>query len=162
MTFRTESEIVQASNASQDLANLVRAYFNIHRKYAQGLGGVTVPDEPYEVVFMPMNKEGMLRVKLVYSKTTSHQSPVYYDVDDDNFSESWGSSNISHYHTTYTTGTGELGFNIPFKLLLQSRENIELSVKKFAEEERKRLQEVERQSKIAAHQEAIRKLQEQQ
>jgi hypothetical protein len=36
------------------------------------------------------------------------------------------------------------------------------SIKDFAESEKKRLQEIERQSKIAAHQEAIRKLQEEQ
>ncbi len=37
---------------------------------------------------------------------------------------------------------------------------MELSVKTFAEAEKKRLREANRQSKIAAHQEAIRKLHE--
>lgn len=159
MTFRSEGDIVYASNAAQNLTNLVIAYLTLYRKHAQGLRGVTIPSEPYTVVFLPMIGEPALHVKLVFTKTSDHQEPVYYDVDDDNYSESWGASNVSHHVTVFTRSTEEASFVIPFGLLLMSKENMELAIKRFAETEKNRLQEVERESKIAAHQQAIRKLQ---
>jgi hypothetical protein len=160
MTFRTESDIVYAVNAARDLTNLVVACLEFYRRYAQGLLGIRIPVEPFTVVFLPLDNADSLKLRLVYTKTNNHQEPVYYDVDDDNYSESWGSSNVSHHVTVITKTTEEQVFSIPFKLLLSSKENMELSIKRFAEVERKRLQEKERESKIAAHQEEIRKLQE--
>jgi hypothetical protein len=160
MTFRTESDIVYAVNAARDLTNLVVACLEFYRRYAQGLLGIRIPVEPFTVVFLPLDNADSLKLRLVYTKTNNHQEPVYYDVDDDNYSESWGSSNVSHHVTVITKTTEEQVFSIPFKLLLSKKEDIELTVKRFAEIERNRLLEVERESKIAAHQEAIRKLQE--
>lgn len=161
MVFRSEGDIVHASNAAQDLTNLVIAYLTLYKKHAQGMGGVTVPDAPYTVVFLPMREEGKLRVKLVFQEYWSYQEAVYYDVDDDRFSESFGASNVSHHVTVDTERTVDKGLLIPFASLLLPRDDMEAAIKRFAESERNRLQELERESKIAAHQEAIRKLQEQ-
>jgi predicted RNA-binding protein with RPS1 domain len=158
MTFRSEGELVFAVNAARDLTNLAIACLEFYRRYALGLLGIWIPVEPFTVVFLPLDNANSLKVRLVYTKTSNHQEPVYYDVDDDNYSESWGASNLSHYVTVITKTTEEQVFSIPFKLLLSSKENLELSIKRFAESERKQLQEKERESKIAAHQEAIRKL----
>lgn len=160
MTFRTEGDIVYAVNAARDLTNLAVACLEAYRRYAQGLLGVWIPVETFTVVFLPITNADSIKVKLVYTKTSDHQEPVYYDVDDENFSASWGASNVSHHVTVITKTTEEQVFSIPFKLLLSKKEDIELTVKRFAEIERNRLLEVERESKIAAHQEAIRKLQE--
>jgi hypothetical protein len=160
MRFCSEGDIVHASNSAQSLSNLVIAYLTIYQKYANGLNGVTVPTEPYTVVFLPMVGKQALHVKLVYTVTRSHSEPVYYDVDDDNFNESWGASNVSHNVTVFSHHLEEKVITIPFEALLCSREDMKQDIQRFAEQEKKRLQEVERQSKIAAHQEAIRKLQE--
>lgn len=160
MTFRSESDIVQASNAAQDLTNLVIEYLTLYQRYANGLGGVKVPTEPYTVVFLPMTGEQALRVKLAYTVTRSHSEPVYYDVNDESYCESWGASNVSHNVSVVTRDLEESALILPFASLLRSKENMKLDLQRFAESEKKRLQEVERESKIAAHQEAIRKLQE--
>jgi hypothetical protein len=160
MRFCSEGDIVYASNSAQSLTNLVIAYLTLYQQYANGLGGVTVPTEPYTVVFLPMVGERALHVKLVHTVTRSHSEPVYYDVDDDDFNESWGASNVSHHVTVFSHQLEEKVLTIPFEALLCSRENMRQDIQRFAETEKKRLQEVERQSKIAAHQEAIRKLQE--
>lgn len=160
MTFRTEGEIVGAVNAARDLTNLVISYLTLYRKYAQGMRGVTIPDDPYTVVFLPMIGESTIQVKLVHTQTSSHQEPMYYDVDDDNYNESWGASNISHETTVFTESLEENIILIPFGRLLTSRENMELDIKRFAEIEKKRLHEMDRESKITAYQEAIRQLQE--
>jgi hypothetical protein len=160
MTFRSEGDLVHAVNAARDLTNLAVFCLETYRRYAQGLLGVQVPVEPFTVVFLPLTNADSIKVKLVYTKTSDHQEPVYYDVDDENFSESWGASNVSHNVTVITKTTEEKVFSIPFRLLLSKKEDIELTVKRFAEVERNRLQDAERESKIAAHQEAIRKLQE--
>jgi hypothetical protein len=158
--FRTDSDIVQAVNASIDLKNLVIEYLMLWQKYAQDLNGVHVPTDPFTVEFLPMEEE-RVRVKLIYTKTRSHQEAVYYDVDHDNYSESWGASNVSHHVTKFTRTLSEHIISIHFSSLLRSKENMIKDIQAFAEREKKRLQEVERQSKIAAHQEAIRKLEEQ-
>jgi hypothetical protein len=160
MTFRSEGDIVHASNSAQNLTNLVIAYLTFYQQYANGLNGVSIPTEPYTVVFLPMIGKQELQVRLIYTLTRSHQEPVYYDVDDDNFSESWGASNVSHHVTVFSKQLEERVLTIPFGALLRSRENMQHDIQRFAEQEKKRLQEVARQSKIAAHQEAIRKLQE--
>lgn len=160
MTFRSEGDIVYAANAARDLTSLVTAYLTLYRKYAQGMNGVRVPDQSYTVVILPLRHEGKLHVKLVYTSTDSYQEPVYYDLDDENRSDSWGSDNISHYATMTSTHIEEDGILIPMAILLQSKEKMEESVKTFAQNEKNRLQEIERRSRIAAHQEAIRKLQE--
>lgn len=150
MIFRSESDIVYASNASQSLANLVRAYLELYRKYANGLNGINIPSKNYAVVFQPMRKEGYLNVGLVYTRTDMHQSPVYYDVDDDEFDESWGADNVSHYTTSTTDTIIEQHILIPFGHLLCNQEKMEQSIKEFAERKEKELQEEQRRSKIRA------------
>jgi hypothetical protein len=95
MTFRSEGELVFAVNAARDLTNLAIACLEFYRRYAQGLLGIWIPVEPFTVVFLPLDNANSLKVRLVYTKTSNHQEPVYYDVDDDNYSESWGASNLS-------------------------------------------------------------------
>lgn len=165
MTFRTEGDIIYAANAARDLSNLVVAYLTFFKQYAQGKNGVKVPSENYTVVILPQTEPGKLRVKLSFEEVSSYESPVYADNSGYEESEfgSYGDTGrgVSHYETCYTTSTVDKWLTIPIRSLLLSKEEMELEIKTFADKERKRLQELERESKIAAHQEAIRKLQEQ-
>jgi hypothetical protein len=144
MTIRTEAQIVLAANLAQDLTNLVVAYLELWRQHAQGVNGITVPDEPYTVVFQPLRSE-FLHFKLVHTQTVTWEEPVYYDVDSDYFQESWGASNLSHHVSRWRKEIREHGLGIPFKVLLQARGQMEGSIKAVAaavhaeEEERARL-----------------------
>lgn len=163
MTFRSEGDIIYAANAARDLNNLVVAYLTLFKKYTQGMNDVRVPDGNYTVVILPQNTPRKLRVKLVSEEVSSYESPVYADnggYEEPEFG-SYGSTGqpISHYETVFTERTVDQAILIPIPSLLQSKEKMEESMKRFAENEKKRLQEIERQSKIAAHQEAIRQLQ---
>lgn len=158
MIFRSESDIVYASNASQSLANLVRSYLELYRQYANGLNGVNIPSERYAIVFQPMHKEGFLTVALTYTRTDLHQSPVYYDVDDDNFSESWGADNVSHYATVTTKTLVDSFITIPFSHLLCSEANMKKIIMDFAERKKKELLEDQRRSKIRELEDELERL----
>lgn len=146
--FLSEADLVYASNAAQDLTNLVVAYFEFYRKHANGLNGITIPSAPYTVVFLPMGTPDALCVRIIHTKTDMHQSPVYYDYDDENFSESWGASNVSHYVTHSKTSIVENSIFIPFAHLLCSREKMEQGIKDFAARKEAELQEKQRRAKI--------------
>ena len=158
MIFRSESDIVYASNASQSLANLVRAYLELYRRYANGLNGINIPSEQYAIVFQPMHKEGFLTVALTYTRTDLHQSPVYYDVDDDNFSESWGASNVSHYETVTTKTLVDSFITIPFSHLLCNEANMKKIIMDFAERKQKQLQEDQKKARIQELEEEIERI----
>jgi hypothetical protein len=158
MTIRSESQIMAAANAAQDLTNLVVAYLELYKRHAQGLNGVTVPTEPYTVVFRPMHHEGMLAVALVYTKTVTWDEPIYYDVGSDYFSESLGAENISGYQLQSESHTEETRLSIPFAVLLLSREHMEQQVLAFATSKRNEITEQRRLAKIAEHEAAIRAL----
>ena len=147
MPFRNESDLVRAINEARDLTNLVVAYLEIYRRRANGINGVKIPSEEYTVIFQQM-QEGFARVMLVYTKTQTWQEPVYYDVDDDNFQESFGASNVSHYHTRSSSQIEEKVILIPFAHLLLPKTEMERVLQKQADEHAVRLQEAKTQARI--------------
>lgn len=148
--FRSEGDLVLAANQAQDLSSLVRAYLEMYKKHAQGINGVKIPTSRYDIVFMPLKFEHEIAVKLVFSRTETWTEPVYYDVDDDNFSESWGSDNVSHHVTKSSTNPDEIVIRIPCSHLLLAQEQMEdLIIKQAAkyradEAEQQRLDEIKR------------------
>ena len=158
MTIRTEGDIVLASNMAQDLTNLVVAYLEFYKKYAQGINGIRIPTERYTVIFQPMQEAGKLAVKLIYTKTTTWQEPEYYDVDSDYFDESWGASNVSGYSIRYSNSIEEEALTIPFSLLLLSRDAMEKQVIDFANRKKAEAEEQERLAEIAKYKAKIEEL----
>lgn len=157
MTFRTEGDLVYASNQAQALTNLCTAYLELWRVHANGKNGVTVPRTPYTLVFRPMT-EGYIHLVIVSTRTEYWEEPEYYDVDSDYFSESWGSSNISGYTTCSQEVIDECGVKIAFSALLLSRTDMEASVKKVAANIAKRQAEEKKANDIAALEKQLNEL----
>lgn len=149
MTLRTEGDIVLAVNMARDLTHLVVAYLNIWRKHANGKNGVTVPSEPYSVVF-GQAQEGRVVAVIVHTQTVTWQEPIYYDVDSYYFQEGFGVDNISGHTSRSEDHVRQQVVTIPFPALLQSAESMEASIKATAERIAKKEAETARARQIAA------------
>lgn len=158
MTIRSETDIVLASNSAQDLTKVVFNYLSIYKKYANGKNGVKIPDESFSVLFKPMRKDGFLSVCLVYTRTTQHQVTEYYDVDDDNFSEVWGSDNSCGYSIKTTKYVHEDLIDIPFSQLLCNLETMKKNVLSFVERDNAKIAEKLRVDRIATLESELTKL----
>jgi len=159
MTFRTIGSLVGAANAARDLTNLVVAYLNLWRQHANGMNGVTIPDENYTVVFQPP-REDALAFTVAWTRTVTWTTPTYYDVDDDYFVESYSpTANISGEETHSELRVEERNFIIPYSALLRSEADMKAHVLATAARIRAQEAEAERQREIAALQAKLADLQ---
>lgn len=149
MTFRTIADIVYAHNVARDLVNLATAYLRLWRKYANGCDQITIPDDNFTVVIMPMKHESLLSVGIVYTKTVTWSEPEYYDVDDDNYVETYNSrANICGYSSHSEEVKCELFLNLPTAHLLLSEEDMTTKIKAIAAKIRADEAEAMKQAKI--------------
>jgi hypothetical protein len=156
-TFRTEGALVGAANEARALTALVCAYLDLWRKHANGVYGITIPREEFNVIFRAPTEKGV-DFKIIYTRTHSREVAEYYDVDSDYFSESWGSSNISGYRIEHSTSIYEDGLMIPYGALLKSKEDMEKSIIDSAERYKKEQAEAERQRQIKEAEARLREL----
>ena len=152
MMLRTEGDFVRASNMAQDLTNLVVTYLKFWRKYANGRNNVNIPNDNFGVIFLPMKKEGRLEVGILYTRTDHWQTPEYYDVDDDNYTEGYGSgdANICGYTSHSAEVHCESLISLAFTLLMHTPEDMEKSVIDYVKHEKAKEAEELRLKKIAA------------
>ena len=120
MLLRSESDFIWVTNAAHDLAGLVTAYLKLFRTHTQGDGGVNIPDERFAVTFGPSTREGSITVMLWWTYYYSTEVTQYYDVDDDMFSEAWGSDNSCGVSIEHNESKERLKLNIPIKFLMMS------------------------------------------
>lgn len=160
MLLRSEGDFVRASNMAQDLTNLVVTYLKFWRKYANGRNNVTIPDDTFGVIFLPMKTEGKLEVGLLYTRTDHWQTPEYYDVDDDQYTEGYGSgdANICGYTSHTAKVNCEIFISIPFAVLAKTPDQMEQSVKTFVATEKAKEAEETRLATIAKLEEDLAKL----
>lgn len=124
MLLRDESDFIRAANMSYDLAAIVTTYLKLFRKHTNGWGDVWMPDESFAVVHIPSKIEGMVCVDVLWKHKYSVTTPTYYDVDDDNFSESWGSSNISGEETSFHESNQCKRIHIPIRQLMMTEQTM--------------------------------------
>jgi len=125
MLLRSESDFIWVTNAAYDLAGLVTAYLKLFRKHINGYADIRIPDEDFAVTFEPSKTEGMITVQLWWTRHYTTSTPVYYDVDDDNFSEAWGADNTCGSETHHHSSRESPGINIPIANLMRSKEQME-------------------------------------
>lgn len=157
MTFRTVGQLVSAFNASKDLTNLVIAFLQHWRKYANGAYGVTIPSKSFMVDFVDIT-ETLIKVRLVYTQTDTFSVPYYYDVDDERHSESWGADNTAGYTTGSISSPKETFINVPYTLLLASEEQMITECKNSAIRYKNKQQEDQRLAEIATLKQRLAKL----
>lgn len=125
MLLRSESDFIWVTNASYDLAGIVTTYLKLFRKHINGYSDIWIPDEDFAVTFEPSKAEGKITANLwwTHKYTTSHA--VYYDVDDDNFSEAWGADNTCGSETKHHSSRESQGVIIPIANLMRNKEQME-------------------------------------
>ena len=157
MSLHTESAIVQASNAAQDLTAMVVTYLEAVKRIS-GERWVAVPRESYSVVFEPMKKEGWLFTRLIYTSHHTRQVATYYSPDSDYFSESWGADNVSGYRVEGWSNKEDRGFQIPISHLLLGKDAREALLQDMAKKHDAKLAEEARQRKISQLETELSKL----
>lgn len=160
--IRTSGDVVLAVNMSRDLESLVTGFLLEWRKHANGVNGVEVPSGNFNIAFLPLklgaNDDPIVCVKLFYTYTTHHSEPTYYDFDSENFSESWGASNISGERNWTEKHDGEKGFDIPCDLFMRSKESMIEVIKGIAQKHKADEAEAARQAELASLHERIKEL----
>lgn len=85
---------------------------------------------PFTVTIMEV-RENELLVGLSGTKTVTYETANYYEPDDDNFSEAWGTSNISGYSGHVEQVKVDQVLRIPFGCLLRTDEQMIEDTKKI-------------------------------
>lgn len=155
--LRSESDIVSAVNGSRDLIGLAVTFLKLWRKHANGVNNVTIPNEDFNLVLMPLKKEGMLSVGLFYTRTDHWSTPTYYDVDDDMYVESYSSSaNISGSESHSKDVRCDKFIDLPFKMLMSPK--MEVDIIQLAEADKIKKSQAAKVEKIAALERQLSKL----
>lgn len=160
MSLRTIGDLISAADAAQDLQARGRGFLLNWRKHANGVNGVTIPNEEFVVVPEAVAKgspdDPHLAFALVWIERTSWQVAEYFDADDDDFDESWGANNIRGYSIQTSQSTRDMHINVPagFLLVDEAEQVKRLKALKAnadkAEKERQRLAEIARLQKELA------------
>jgi len=156
MSLLTIGCLIRAANAAKDLQAMAANFFLNQRKYANGVNGVVVPDEPFVVV--PVGVKGTIEVPriefaLVWTEHQTWQVADYLSLDHESFSESWGADNSNGYHTESRECQRERRITVvAAQLLLPNDKQVEMlkgwkSDADAAKKERMRLEQIERLKK---------------
>lgn len=133
MPFRTESEIILAVNNAADLTNLITAYLKHYKAACKQcdlyeknlLKDVSTDDFSVTIIKLTSrNSVAFVEVGVTWVATGYTETPRYYDVDDDNFNESWGADNISGYTCTTYSSEKVVYVAIPISHLLMSEKSM--------------------------------------
>lgn len=156
--LRTEGDFVRAVNESRDLTGLAVTFLKLWRSHANGVNSVTIPPEPFNLVFMPLKEEHMLSVGIFYTRTDHWSTPTYYDIDDDMFVEGYGAgdSNISGHESHSAEVRCDAFIDIPFKMLMSS--TMEADIELMAHDDKAKIAEEARLKEIESLEAQLTKL----
>lgn len=126
MSIRTEGDAIFAANAAKDLNALAMAWALNWREHANGCNQVAIPQDYFHIyvtgVALGSPEQPKLEVSVIWVASSFSQIPIYYSPEDDNFSESWGSSNISGYRSHINKSTRTAHYRVPIAMLLAPAE----------------------------------------
>lgn len=102
------------------LLNLIKSDFN-------GLNGLKFSGELLSIKVTSLS-ETSLSIIAWFKSEVSYEEPEYFDIDSEEFSESFGSNNISYYTIKRETLIKDTSIKIPNYLLYLSKEELRLKL----------------------------------
>ena len=157
MTIRTTSQLVFACNATKDVTNLATTIVKMWKKFANGSDNLYLDYDDFSVQVVGVT-EDKVKIKIVMSLTTSYEVPDYYDVDDDMFSDSFGSSNICGYTMWQSTALNEKTIEIPQQVFFMTEQEMAEWAARCKTRWDKQRQEEQRKCEIASLEKQLEKL----
>ncbi|AVH85049.1 hypothetical protein RsoM2USA_121 [Ralstonia phage RsoM2USA] len=161
---RTPGDIIRAVNEISDVTQLIETYLLLWRKHCNGINDITIPSEKFLIQItgfsLTENNTEQVIFNLIHLKDLSYS----YDVDEpcyDLGSGPWdgvdgvlGYSRRSVYQTDYKWKFKKLA--LPFTCILD--ENIEDTLIKKAEADRKEKERLEKERQISKLEKELAKL----
>ena len=162
MSLRTIGSLIGATNGAKDLLGMAANFFVNLREHANGIDGVTVPNEPFVVV--PFAVVGTAEVPrltfaIVWTERTTWQVTDYLSPDDDSFSEAWGSDNSCGYHIESKESQREKRVTITAEHLLMPNDKQVEMMRRWKSDDDAKSKECVRNSRIEELQKQIATLQ---
>ena len=124
MLLRSESDFIWTTGAAYDLSCIVTTYLKLYRKHLNGENKLYIPKEEFAVTFLPSTMERCITVALWWTAHYSTEVTQYYDADDDNFSEAWGSDNSCGVSIAHSESKENMRLHIPISHLMRNEDQM--------------------------------------